>query len=76
MRTIAHSWEAWRRIRAVLRAQALPSMLEHADLLQRQLAPHPPGQAVATLHLTDDVVLRSDTWAWLELGIPLPPMER
>jgi hypothetical protein len=29
-------------------------------------------QAMVTLHLTDDLFLRSYTWARWQLGIPLP----
>jgi hypothetical protein len=47
-------------------------MLEHADLLEQQLEEHPTDQAPVTLHLTDDVFLRSSNWARWQLGIPLP----
>ena len=33
-----------------------------------------PYDPMATLSLTDDVFLRSDNWARLRLGIPLPPV--
>jgi hypothetical protein len=38
-------------------------MLEWADLLEQPLEQHPPNQFGETLHLTDDIVLRSFTWA-------------
>ena len=47
-------------------------MREHADRLEQQLEQHPPNQATVTLHLTDEVFLRSDNWARVQLGIPLP----
>jgi len=47
-------------------------MLDHADLLEQQLAQHPPDQATLTLSLTDEVLLRSSNWARWQLGIPLP----
>ncbi len=56
-----------------LRAKGLPSMLDHADRIERQLDQHAPDEPIARLILTDDVFLRSYTWARLALGIPLPP---
>ena len=47
-------------------------MLEHADRLEQQLEQHPPDQTTVTLNLTDDVYLRSSTWARWQFGIPLP----
>jgi hypothetical protein len=47
-------------------------MREHADRLEQQLEQHPPDQLGVTLHLTDEVFLRSDIWARWPLGIPLP----
>jgi hypothetical protein len=47
-------------------------MLEHAELLKQRLDQHPPDEATVTLHLTDDVFLRSYNWARWQLGIPLP----
>jgi hypothetical protein len=49
-------------------------MVAHADELEQQLERHAPGQAMVTLHLTDDLFLRSYNWARWQLGIPLPPM--
>ena len=72
MRTIALSWETWRAIIATLRERALPYMLEHADQLEQQLERHGPDEPVVRLSLTDDVFLRSYTWARVQLGIPLP----
>jgi hypothetical protein len=51
-------------------------MLEHADQLEQHLEQHPPDRASVTVALTDDLFLRSYNWARLELGIPLPPVER
>ena len=59
MKTIELPWETWRAIIAALRGKALPSMLEHTDRLEQQLEEHPPVQATVTLHLTDDLFLRS-----------------
>ena len=72
MRTITLPWEAWRAVITALREKGLPSMLEHADQPERQLEPHPPDRATVTLSLTDDVFLRSSTWARWPRGIPLP----
>ena len=72
MRIIELPWETWRAIIAVLRAKGLASMLEHADHLERQLEQHGPDEATVRLSLTDDVFLRSSTWACCQLGIPLP----
>jgi hypothetical protein len=36
------------------------------------LETHGPNQATVTHHLTDDVFLRSYTWARWQLRIPLP----
>jgi hypothetical protein len=72
MRTITLSWETWHAVIAVLREKALPYMLEHANELEQQLERHSPDQAMVTLHLTDDLFLRSYNWARWQLGIPLP----
>jgi hypothetical protein len=48
--------------------KALPSILEHADRLERRLDRHPPDQAMVTLHLTADLLLRSFNWARWKLG--------
>ena len=55
----------------MLRARGLPSMLEHADSLERQLEQHAPDEPTVRLGLTD-VFLRSSTWTHWQLGIPLP----
>ena len=47
-------------------------MLEHADHIERLLEQHGPGEPMVRLSLTDDVFLRSYTWARVQLGIPLP----
>jgi hypothetical protein len=56
--------------------ERLPYMLEHADHIERLLEQHGPGESTVRLSLTDDVFLRSSTWARVQLGIPLPPPER
>ena len=76
MTTITLSWEDWRAVIAVLREKQLPYMREHADHIERLLERHGPDEPMVTLSLTDDVFLRSYNGARLELGIPLPPMER
>jgi hypothetical protein len=73
LRKVELSWEDWRAVIAVLRAKALPYMLEHADHIERLLEQHGPDEATVGLSLTDDVFLRSYNWARLQLGIPLPP---
>jgi hypothetical protein len=60
----------------VLRAKALPYMREHADIIERLLDHHAADESMVTLSLAGDVYLRSDNGARLELGIPLPPMQR
>ncbi len=72
MRTITLPWETWRAVIAALREKALPSMLEHANVIEEQLERHGPGEPTVRLSLTDDVFLRSSTWARWQLGIPLP----
>ncbi len=72
MRTIALPFETWRRIIETLRANRLDYMQVHANALEQQLDQYPPGQSTLSLSLTEDVFLRSFTWAPLELGIPLP----
>ena len=67
------SWEDWRAVIAVLRAKGLPYMLAHADYLVGHLEQHGPDEPMVRLSLTDDVFLRSYTWARVQLGIPLPP---
>jgi len=73
MNAIELSWEDWRAVIAVLRAKALPYMLEHADHMERLLEQHGPDEAIIRLSLTDDVYLRSYNWARVQLGIPLSP---
>ncbi len=76
MRTIELSWETWRDIIAALYDTGLPYMREHADSLEQQLEQHAADEVLVRLSLTDDVYLRSYNWARVELGVPLPPMER
>jgi hypothetical protein len=64
--------ETWRSVVAALREKGLPSMLEHADRLELQVEQHPLDQATVTLHLTEDMLLRSSNWARVQLGILLP----
>ena len=73
MRRVELPWEDWRAVIAVLCEKALPSMLEHADHIERLLEQHAPDEAVVALSLTDDVFLRSCNWPRWQLGIPLPP---
>jgi hypothetical protein len=47
-------------------------VLEHATVIEEHLERHGPGELMVRLSLTDDVFLRSYTWARLQLGIPLP----
>lgn len=47
----------------------LPSMLDHADLIEEQLETHVPG----ALSLSDDVFHRTYNRARDQLRIPLPP---
>ena len=72
MRTITLSWEDWRAVIAVLREKALPSMLEHANVIEEQLERHGPDEPKVRLSLTDDAFLRSYNWTRWQLGIPLP----
>ena len=71
MRRVELTWEDWRAVIDVLRAKALPYMLEHADHIERLLDQHGPDEARVALSLTDDVFLRSYNWARWQLGIPL-----
>jgi hypothetical protein len=72
MRTIKLPWETWQSVIAALREKALPYMIEHAGKLEQQLERYGPGEPTVHLSLTDDVFLRSYTWARCQLGIPLP----
>ena len=72
MQTITLPWETWQAVIAVLREKGLPSMLDHADYLERRLEQHGPDDATMRLSLTDDVFLRSYNWERVQLGIPLP----
>jgi hypothetical protein len=76
MNAVTLSWEDWRAVIDVLRAKELTYMHEHADIIERLLERHAADEPMVTLSLTDDVYLRSYNGARLELGIPLPPMER
>ena len=72
MRMAELTWEDWRAVIGVLRAKALPYMLEHTDHIERLLEQHAPDEATVRLSLTDIVFLRSYNWARVQLGIPLP----
>jgi hypothetical protein len=72
MMTITLPWEDWRAVIAVLREKAVPHMLEQADVIEEQLERHGPDEPTVRLSLTDDVFLRSPTWARWQLGLPLP----
>jgi hypothetical protein len=76
MNSITLAWEHWRAVIAMMRAHGLSYELEHADHVERLLEQHAPAEPMVTLSLTDDVYLRSYTWARLRLGIPLPARER
>jgi hypothetical protein len=65
-------WADWRAVSDMLRAKVLPSMLQQADHLEQLLDRYPPDQATVVLSLSDDLFLRSLTWARWQLGIPLP----
>jgi hypothetical protein len=67
-------WETWRVVIAVLREKGRPYMLEHADALE-QFERHGQDEPSVRLSLTDDVFLRSSTWARWQLAIPLPVEE-
>jgi hypothetical protein len=72
MTTIELRWETWRTVIDVVRAKALPSMLEHADHIERLVEQHGPNEPTVRISLSDDVFLRSYNWARVQLGIPLP----
>ena len=72
MNTIMLSWEDWRAVIAVLRQKALRCLLEQADCLESQPEQHAPDEPMDRLRVTDDVFLRSSTWARWQLVIPLP----
>ena len=72
MNAIELPWDTWRTVIDALRAKGLPYMVEHADHIERLLEQHEPGEPRVRLSLTDDVFLRSDNWARVQLGIPLP----
>jgi hypothetical protein len=70
--TVSLTWPEWRAAIAVRRGKVLPSMLDHANLIEEQLEMHGPSVATVTLVLSDDVSHRSYTWARWRLGIPRP----
>ena len=47
-------------------------MPEHATVIEEQLERHGPDEPTVRLSLTDDVFLRSSTWARWQLGNALP----
>jgi hypothetical protein len=71
MTTIELPWESWRAVIAALRTTGVPYMLDHANMIEEQLERHGPDEPMVRLSLTDDVFLRSSTWARCQLGIPL-----
>jgi hypothetical protein len=70
--TITPPWEDWRAVIEALRQKGLPSMLEQVNVIEEQLERHGPDEPTVRLSLTDDVFLRSSTWARWQLGIPAP----
>jgi hypothetical protein len=56
----------------VLCARDLPCKRDHADQLEQQLEQHGSDVPIVRLGITDDVFLRSYTWARWQLGNPLP----
>ena len=55
------------------RRGSVSDLRSHADRLEQRLEQHGPDEATVTLHLTDNVFLRSSTCARWQLGIPHPP---
>jgi hypothetical protein len=53
----------WLVIIDVLRAQRLPSMIDHADLIEAKLELHAVDAAMVTIGLTEEVYLFSINWA-------------
>ena len=51
MNAVELSWEDWRAVIDVLRAKALPYMLEHADHIERLLEQHGPDEHIVRLEL-------------------------
>ena len=70
MNAIELSWGDWRAVITVLREKGLPSMLQHADHIERPLEQNRLGEAMERLSLTDDVFLRSCNWSRVQLGDP------
>jgi hypothetical protein len=52
-------------------SKGVPYSLVHGDHIAQQFEEHPLDQLVVTLMLTDDMFLRSCTWAPWQLGIPV-----
>lgn len=69
-------FETWRAIIDAWRAQGLPYMLEHDDILEQKLDLTPADQALVRMSLTDDVFLRSVSWACWQLGLLMPTERR
>ena len=77
MPLITLPFETWPSVVAVLRADGWPPwMRELADRIERMLDEHGPVEAEVALFLDDDMYFRSYNTAPLELGIPLPPLDR
>ena len=76
MPMIALPFETWRAVIDALREKGLPYIVEYAAVLERALDQHAPDEHPVSLILTDDVYLRSYTWARWHLGIPLPAQRR
>jgi len=76
MHAITLVWEDWRAVIDALRVKGLAYMLQHADHLERTLDATPTDHPTVRMSLSDDLYLRSFTWARLRLGIPLPPLAR
>jgi hypothetical protein len=72
MPMIPYSWADWRRIIATLRDAYIASMRGHVALIEEHLESQPPAEELVALPLSEDVYLRSVTWARWKLGLPLP----
>jgi hypothetical protein len=46
-----------------------------ATLIEARLEAHGPGEELVGLPLSEEIVLRSLTWARWQLGLPLPPAD-
>ena len=69
-------WEDWRPSSPCCGRRRCRTCASMLTVSNGSSSGHAADEPMVTLSLTEDVYLRSYNGARLELGIPLPPMER